>query len=142
MATERIYHYTTVDSLALILKTRTLRFTRLDGVDDVREAQQHIGIDFGKYFFVSCWTQEEAESIPQWNMYSREMQGVRLELPVYPFGNAPLRPPERWSGVGLEGDINSPLSFEALWGPTYFVVPLFFRVPHRGSANPSPLGDG
>ena len=127
MPANRIYHYTSVDSLALILKTRNLRFIRLDCVDDVREAQRHIGIDFGKYFFVSCWTQEETESIPQWNMYSREMQGVRLELPEHPFANAPLRPPGRWSGIGWEGDIDSPLSFEALWGPSYFVVPLFFK---------------
>jgi hypothetical protein len=75
MASSRVFHYTSLESLALILKARTLRFTRLDRVDDVSEAQQLAGINFGQYFFVSCWTQETKESIPQWNMYSKEMQG-------------------------------------------------------------------
>ena len=116
MPDSSIYHYTSIESLALILKTRKLRFTRLDGVDDVREAQAHAGIDFGKFFFVSCWTQEIKESIPQWSMYSREMQGVRLELPEFPFSSEPLRPKPGWGGVKWQGDLLSPLPFEALWG--------------------------
>jgi hypothetical protein len=130
MPSDRIYHYTSIESLALILKTRKLRFTRLDGVDDVREAQAHAGIDFGKFFFVSCWTQQAEESIPQWSMYSREMQGVRLELPVFPFTNDPLRPKQGWTGIEWQGDLLSPLPFEALWGPSYFITPMFLRREH------------
>ena len=32
-----IYHYTTIESLALILKNKTLLFNRLDCVDDLDE---------------------------------------------------------------------------------------------------------
>ncbi len=124
---KRIYHYTSVESLALILKTRNLRFSRLDGVDDVGEAQTHAGIDFGKFFFVSCWTQQAEESIPQWSMYSNEMQGVRLELPDYPFPREPLRPKVGWTNFQEQGEILSPIPFETLCGPSYFIVPLFLK---------------
>lgn len=122
---ERIYHYTGIESLALILKTRKLRFTRLDRVDDVQEAQEHAGINFGKYFFVSCWTQQAEESIPQWSMYSAGMRGVRIELPAYPFSDEPLRSKPGWSGVEWSGEIRGPVPFEFLWGESYFVVPMF-----------------
>lgn len=130
MSTSRIYHYTSVESLALILKTRNIRFSRLDRVDDVREAQRHIGIDFGKFFFVSCWTLDDLESIPQWSMYSDQMRGVRLEFPAYPFNSDPLRPPPDWTGIDLQGHIPSPLSFQALWGPRYFIAPMFLNPDH------------
>jgi len=33
----KIYHYTTIESLAQILKNKTLLFNRLDCVDDIEE---------------------------------------------------------------------------------------------------------
>ena len=125
----RIFHYTSLESLALILKSRKLRFTRLDKVDDVREAQRHIGVQFGQYFFVSCWTREPFESIPQWNMYSREMQGVRIEFPEYPFQMVPMKP-TRDVGIEFRGDALGPLSFDAMLGPQHFVLPLFAQGSH------------
>jgi Protein of unknown function (DUF2971) len=125
----RIYHYTSVESLALILKTRKLRFTRLDRVDDVREAQRHIGIQFGQYFFVSCWTKEPLESIPQWNMYSKEMQGVRIDFPQYPFQSVSMKP-TRDVGMEITGDALGPLTFEEMLGPEHFVLPLFAQGSH------------
>lgn len=130
----RIYHYTSIESLALILKTRKLRFSRLDGVDDVKEAQRHAEIDFGKFFFVSCWTQQEEESIPQWSMYSREMKGVRIETPSYPFIDEPLRPKPGWEGIIWEGKILSPLSFESIWRNGYFIAPMFLNRDHFAGA--------
>lgn len=126
----RIFHYTDIESLALILKTKKLRFTRLDRVDDIREAQEHSGINFGKYFFVSCWTQQEIESIPQWNMYSREMQGVRIDLPEYPFLNQPLRTKPGWGGIECNGELLSPMAFEDLFGDSYFIVPTSLNRDH------------
>ena len=35
----RIYHYTNIETLALILKNRTIRFNRLDHVDDLEEGR-------------------------------------------------------------------------------------------------------
>jgi len=85
MQTAKIFHYTSIGSLALILQSQKIRFTRLDKFDDVIEAQTHGGVGFGKYFFASCWTQVETESIAQWSMYGNGMEGVRIELPVRPF---------------------------------------------------------
>lgn len=123
----RIYHYTSIESLALILKTKKLRFTRLDKVDDIREAQKHVGINFGKYFFVSCWTKQKTESIPQWNMYSREMQGVRIELPEYPFDSIQLNRDSGTHGISWDGEVISPIEIEQFFGDSYFIVPTFLN---------------
>ena len=76
-----IHHYTNIDVLALILKNRTLRFTRLDHVDDLEESNfVSNGVNIGQYAFVSCWTEEKEENIPMWKMYTKENWGVRLSL--------------------------------------------------------------
>lgn len=76
-----IHHYTNIDVLALILKNRTLRFNRLDQVDDPEESNFiSNGVNLGPYTFVSCWTEAKEESIPMWKMYTRENWGVRLSF--------------------------------------------------------------
>ncbi len=58
-----IYHYTNIDVLALMLKNRTLRFNRLDHVDDPEESNFiSNGVNLGPYTFVSCWTEAKEES--------------------------------------------------------------------------------
>ena len=58
-----IHHYTNIDVLALILKNRTLRFNRLDQVDDPEESNfVSNGVNIGLYAFVSCWTEAKEES--------------------------------------------------------------------------------
>lgn len=53
----KIYHYTNIEALALILKNQTIRFNRLDKVDDIEEGKaESWGVKFCKYVFVSCWT--------------------------------------------------------------------------------------
>jgi hypothetical protein len=126
-STEHIYHYTSVESLALILKSKKLRFTRTDRVDDVFEAQSHAGIQFGKYVFVSCWTEEVEENLPQWHMYSGGMTGVRIQLPRNPFRSLTYVPPSDFTEIEINGPMeNSPITFEESLGSNYFVVPLFF----------------
>ena len=39
MNNKQIYHYTTIETLALILKNHTIRFSRLDKVDDIEESE-------------------------------------------------------------------------------------------------------
>lgn len=76
----KIYHYTSIETLALILKNKTIRFNRLDHVDDVDEAAYGFGVQktlLGQYSFVSCWTKEESENIALWNMYTN-YKGVRI----------------------------------------------------------------
>lgn len=51
----KLYHYTSIETLALILKT--IRFSRLDRVDDPDEyAFSGDGVTPAHYCFVSCWT--------------------------------------------------------------------------------------
>ncbi len=121
---KKIYHYTSIESLALILRTKKIRFSRLDCVDDIREAQEHFNINFGQYFFVSCWTEQYKESIPQWNMYSKDMQGIRIELPAFPFHRHRLIANPQVTGVTWEGEIHSPLTYDEMLGSTYFIPPL------------------
>ncbi len=76
-----IHHYTNIETLSLILKNRTLRFNRLDRVDDPEESNFiSSGVNLGPYTFVSCWTEAKEESIPMWKMYTKENWGVRLSV--------------------------------------------------------------
>lgn len=76
-----IFHYTDINTLALILKNKTIRFNRLDRVDDIEEGQiESSGIKFCKYVFVSCWTENAEENIPLWKMYGGGSEGVRIGL--------------------------------------------------------------
>lgn len=82
-----IYHYTTIQTLALILKHKTIRFNRLDRVDDMEESIYGSGpleTKLGMYTFVSCWTKSDKENLALWNMYTR-YRGVRIGLDEQPF---------------------------------------------------------
>ena len=77
----KIYHYTTIETLALILKNKTIRFSRLDTLNDLEEG--HItscDIDVGKLAYVSCWTENPKEAIPLWRIYGKDSMGVRIAL--------------------------------------------------------------
>lgn len=80
-----LYHYTSIETLALILKNNTLCFNNLLNVDDSEEAETFDMGKFGRFVYVSCWTSDEQESIPLWNLYTPDMHGVRIRLPRYPF---------------------------------------------------------
>ncbi|WP_418846557.1 hypothetical protein [Phocaeicola sp.] len=82
---DRLYHYTTVESLVLILKNRTLRLNPLDKMDDLQEAQSLSRQNYGQFVYVSSWTDMKEESIPMWKMYSSMTSGVRISLPPCPF---------------------------------------------------------
>jgi len=126
-AHDKIFHYTNIESLAMILSSKKIRFSRLDHLDDLLEAQAHNGIEFGKYFFASCWTQVTEESIPQWSMYGNNMQGVRIELPKYPFRKIAIEPTRHrpWLET-YEKTIFGPLSIDECDNETYFIQPNFF----------------
>lgn len=80
-----LYHYTSIDRLAQILKNRTIRLSPLDRMDDLQENITKDIKNIGRFFFASCWTAEETESIPMWNMYTDIRAGVRIGLPKNPF---------------------------------------------------------
>lgn len=77
-----LYHYTSLETSACILKYKKLRFTRLDKVNDKNEAKSEDIKNANTLVFVSCWTNNETESIPMWNMYTNGMSGVRIKAPI------------------------------------------------------------
>lgn len=123
---EHVFHYTTLESLALILKSGKIRFTRLDRLDDVTEAQRIAGIDFGKYALVSCWSQEAEDSLPQWHMYASGMSGVRIQLPIKLFADTPYVVPKGFAGIEVNGPYFSPISFEQGLAEQCVVTPVVF----------------
>lgn len=78
----RIYHYTSIDTLALIIQNKKIRFNRLDFVDDCEESLYGSGptkIKLGQYTFVSCWTKFFEENLALWKMYTN-YKGVRIGM--------------------------------------------------------------
>lgn len=121
---ELIHHYTEIDTLALILKSKSIRFNRLDRVDDVSEANAFEELNLGGFFFVSSWTYNDSESIPQWKMYTKNMSGVRISLPKDMFKYEPLEVPEKES-IQVEKGTRSPIPFNKLFTDNYFIPPIF-----------------
>lgn len=77
----KLYHYTSIKSLAAILDSHKFRFTRLDLVDDPEEyCYTQDGIQQDKYTFVSCFTNNQSENLPQWQMYGDNKHGVRIGI--------------------------------------------------------------
>ncbi|GAB3421981.1 hypothetical protein [Niabella aquatica] len=73
-----IHQYTSIHSLAHILKSRKIRFTRLDCLDDKVE-NEGIPPPIAKTFYVSCWVENKEESIEMWSLYAK-FTGVRISL--------------------------------------------------------------
>lgn len=90
MIPEFLYHYTSIESLAMILSTKKIRFNSLSNVDDPIEGQCKEYQDIGNYYFVSSWTDLEEESLPFWNMYTPDMKGVRIKMPSDLFYEYPI----------------------------------------------------
>lgn len=82
--TEYLYHYTNIETLALILKNHTFRFNSLDKMDDLQEKEAADIKNAGQFCYISSWTDDITESIPMWNMYSSITSGVRIRLRKIP----------------------------------------------------------
>lgn len=80
-----LYQYTSIESLKKILASRTLRFSRLDAVNDPEEAMALDVPLAASSVFVSCWSGTRAEQIPMWSMYGQHLGGVRIRLPTNMF---------------------------------------------------------
>ncbi|HCQ9880185.1 TPA: DUF2971 domain-containing protein [Acinetobacter baumannii] len=124
-----IHHYTSINTLALILETKKIRFTRLDCFDDMLEAKSIQGIDFGNRLFASCWTKAE-ESIPQWYMYGTQLSGVRLSFPPDDLftwhelkGGRKVEKNGREIGLNIIEPLDAPYSLEDIYGYGYSLVP-------------------
>lgn len=128
---EVLYHYTSLETLALILSKRTIRFARLDVLDDPQECRVADFQNLAKTKFVSCWTDCEIESIPMWREYAGTDCGVRVELPVNPFARYCWDAEDIARIVGESSEDfsgNNPLfsealvPFEDLWDSGLFIV--------------------
>lgn len=111
MENNYLYHYTSIETLALILKNKTICFNNLSNVDDLEEVSTNDMGNFGKYINVSCWTSDNEESIPLWNMYTPNMRGVRIRLPKFPFKKYHFNKGE----YNLSEDIDTYINLEWLY---------------------------
>lgn len=84
-APEKLSHYTSVATLALILKNKTIRFNRLDKVNDPKEAMSADYANAQKLVFASCWSGPDTESMPLWERYASQMTGARIIMPTLMF---------------------------------------------------------
>lgn len=97
---EYLYHYTSIETFALILNSQKLRFSRLDTVNDPEEARAADLKYASTLVFASCWTEEEDELIAMWKLYTPDMQGIRLKMPTNLF--AGQNPPQVEEGGAIQ----------------------------------------
>lgn len=114
MECDYLYHYTSLQALALILKSKSIKFNSLNLVDDAEEKVSQDIMDGGKYCFVSSWTDDDSESIPMWGLYT-QLSGVRIKLPKSPFKKYEWRDP-----LCNEEKIKSYFSLEYLYQKDIF----------------------
>lgn len=86
---EKLYHYCSINTLELILKNQTIRFSSLGTVDDMEESLTEEDSNLGKVCFISCWTDLEKETAEMWRGYTDMGKGVRISLPKDLFKEAP-----------------------------------------------------
>lgn len=128
---ETIHQYTSIDCLALILKNRTIRFKRLDKMDDIEEAAlTSKGVHLGGFMFVSCWTYSEKESIPLWKMYTPSTKGVRISLEKEMFKKhiVDLKEMGRHNIIDTEGKqiVTSIIPVNKMFNPKYTILNIFW----------------
>ncbi|CEO33231.1 DUF2971 domain-containing protein [Paraclostridium sordellii] len=135
MKKDLLYHYTSIETLALILKNKTICFNNLLNVDDLEEASTQDMGNFGKYINVSCWTEDSEESIPLWNLYTPNMKGVRIGLPKFPFKKYHFSAGE----YNLSEDVDTYIDLEWLYnsncGGIVVEMPLLREVKYTNDEN-------
>lgn len=133
-----IHHYTNIESLAMILSTKKIRFNRLDRVDDLEEGRVEAqGVPLGKYTYVSCWTEDKEESIPLWKMYTDNGIGVRISLPQDMFKDYMFLGGLMGVEVSVDTQHINPAQTQFLWkipgseykGKNYLVIPVESNKP-------------
>jgi hypothetical protein len=130
---EYLYHYTSIEGLAHILSSKSIRFSRLDSLDDTEEGASQDTVDWRKYFYVSCWAATSEESIPLWSMYTKNMTGVRIKVKIDMFKRYnidPINIPKFMqiadtssAPAGSKINIQSFMPYEEMHGEDYMVMP-------------------
>lgn len=125
-----IYHYTTIETLALILKSKRIRFNNLTDVDDMLEGDLFETNNLAQHIFVSCWTKDQEENIALWKLYNNG-NGVRIGLPDYPWQKNYIDFNE-WEDKGFniysnsEIDYHCPFKFDDIFSEKHIICPPYF----------------
>jgi|LSQX01.1.fsa_nt_gb hypothetical protein len=132
---EYLYHYTTVEALACILQSRSIRFSSLAHVDDLVEGQTAEGSVFASLVCVSSWTDEAEESIPFWREYAGLKNGVRIRLCTNPFERYTLTTEEKHEikrkKLGINADADFLLPFSVLRSLDYSLMAINNELLHQ-----------
>ena len=100
-------------------------------MDDITEGNSFTNLKLEQFFFISCWTHDQNESISQWNMYTSNMVGVRISLPVRMFNYKPLNIPNSMKPF-LTGTLTSAIPFDKIFGEDYIIHTLFLDEKNFG----------
>ena len=119
----KIYHYTTIDSLAMIMSSRSIKFNRLDKVDDLEERTEPSQVKLWQYLFVSCWTENPEESIPLWRMYSGNAHGVRIGMDIDMFEDNIVGGSNVPAGIPHQGYMIGKIPAQDYFRNVFFVLP-------------------
>lgn len=121
-----LYKYTTLESLALILKSKKIRLNPLTVMDDLQEAQSSDEIEYGKYVFISSWMNQPLESIAMWKLYSNMYSGVRIGIKENPFVKYSVTKQDVekiYPSASLKGDrMDLIVPIEECFNDNYFVM--------------------
>ena len=98
---DMLYHYTSVESLALILRSKRIRFSPLTALDDPQEQRLRSAKNLAKCVFVSSWTDSEKELYAMWREYTPPRAGVRIGLLANPFAFHENMPDELEKAMGI-----------------------------------------
>lgn len=127
-----LYKYTTLESLALILRSKKIRLNPLTVMDDLQEAQSSDEIEYGKYVFISSWMDQPLESIAMWKLYSNMYSGVRIGLKENPFVKYTVNKQdvERvYPSASLKGDsMDLIVPIEECFNGNYFVMNFLYDM--------------
>lgn len=118
-----LHHYTAIQTLALILDSKRIRFTRIDLVDDIKETEG-LPNDIKTNAFVSCWTEDDSENLPLWSLYT-QMNGVRISLPADMFNKYSIKAGD-YGNWGYTKDVIVPLPLEKIRTDEYLILNPFW----------------
>ena len=73
-----LYHYCDFESFLEIISKRTIKFNRIDKVNDKKENEEFGNLEIAKLVFISCFSINKEESIPLWHIYTTNNWGIRI----------------------------------------------------------------
>ncbi|MGH0697302.1 hypothetical protein ACQVQK_28325 [Bacillus cereus] len=120
-----LYHYTSLETLKLILQNKNFRLSSLSRMDDLEEGDTQDLQKLGRYIYISSWTSNSNESWSLWN-YSKGMDGVRIRMKPNIFKTVNLNGDIELHGVNISLDEElefSPKVFELMQNEDISFVP-------------------